>query len=398
MPFTPTTRSLAQVSEVPGFKIQELSGRKRTVWLTERAKPYGPITWEGEQRVKVTFPAGNPHGFATVQGPTEGETTIDGFWKDKYLGYNTGETAPINLYSRRNGAQLGEATPVTSVADAVALFDSIRSEGQVLEVSWGYVVRRGVLKKFTQKWHNIHDCEWSMAFVWTSKSRVETSPLFGPPAGQRELGSSLRDKLAKFARAVDAPKRLADGFMSELRNDIAAIAQFTYDIDESISGSIDAVSPTQLSGGVLAAIGSIRNIADTVSEKVQAQGFVGVMPDFDQVAASPWEQARESWLATIDPEEIFKAQLYERELITDARRLRDAAVAHQRAMSSSTSDTLGTYKAREGEDLRDVSQLYFGTPYEWRAIMIYNGLSSPELYGGQTIAIPRLDAVNPEVI
>jgi hypothetical protein len=149
---------------------------------------------------------------------------------------------------------------------------------------------------------------------------------------------------------------------------------------------------------VLAAIGSIRNIADTVSEKVQAQGFVGVMPDFDQVAASPWEQARESWLATIDPEEIFKAQLYERELITDARRLRDAAVAHQRAMSSSTSDTLGTYKAREGEDLRDVSQLYFGTPYEWRAIMIYNGLSSPELYGGQTIAIPRLDAVNPEVI
>jgi hypothetical protein len=147
-----------------------------------------------------------------VQGPTEGETTIDGFWKDKYLGYNTGETAPINLYSRRNGAQLGEATPVTSVADAVALFDSIRSEGQVLEVSWGYVVRRGVLKKFTQKWHNIHDCEWSMAFVWTSKSRVETSPLFGPPAGQRELGSSLRDKLAKFARAeADAVVPSLDG-------------------------------------------------------------------------------------------------------------------------------------------------------------------------------------------
>jgi hypothetical protein len=109
MPFTPATRSLAQVSEVPGFKIQELSGKQRTVWLTQRAKPYGPITWEGEQRVKVTFPAGNPHGFATVQGPTEGETTIEGFWKDKFLDYGTGETAPINLYSRRNGAQLRSA-------------------------------------------------------------------------------------------------------------------------------------------------------------------------------------------------------------------------------------------------------------------------------------------------
>lgn len=398
MPFTPTTRSLATVSEVPGFKIQELSGRKRTVWLTERAKPYGPIVWEGEQRVKVTFPAGNPHGFATVQGPTEGETTIEGYWKDKYLGYNTGETAPINLYSRRNGAQLGEATPVTSAVDAINLFDSIRSEGQPLEVSWGYVVRRGILKKLTQKWHNIHDCEWSMAFVWTSKSRVESSPLFGPPAGQQEIGSSLRDKLSNLARAIDAPRRLTDEFMTDLRNNIAMIAQFTYDVDESVSGLLDAGAPSQLSGGIQAAIGSIRNIADTVSEKIQSQGFIGAMPDFDQLAASPWEQAREQWLNSIDPEEIFKAQLYERELITDARRLRDAALAHQRAMESSPSDTLGTYRAREGEDLRDVSMLYFGTPYEWRALMLYNGLQSPELYSGQTIAIPRLDVANPEIV
>lgn len=158
------------------------------------------------------------------------------------------------------------------------------------------------------------------------------------------------------------------------------------------------MSPSQLTGGIRASLGTIKGLAETISERVQSEGFVGIMPDFDQVAASPWEQARQNWLDSIDPEQVLKAQIYEREVITDARRLRDAALAQQRAMSSSSSDTLGTYRAREGEDLRDVSQLYFGTPYEWRAIMIYNGLSTTELYNGQTIAIPRLDSINPEIV
>jgi hypothetical protein len=83
-------------------------------------------------------------------------------------------------------------------------------------------------------------------------------------------------------------------------------------------------------------------------------------------------------------------QLYVRETISDVRRLRDEAVIRQRALRDGPELVVGTYRAREGEDLRDVSIRYYGTPYQWRAIMIYNGLTETECYAGQLIAIPNL--------
>jgi nucleoid-associated protein YgaU len=89
-------------------------------------------------------------------------------------------------------------------------------------------------------------------------------------------------------------------------------------------------------------------------------------------------------------------RLYERETISDARRIRDESEARRRAMDASPGYTLGTYRAREGEDLRDVSRLYYGTPMQWRPIMLFNGMNTIELYTGQTIAIPRLDPDAPQ--
>ena len=43
-------------------------------------------------------------------------------------------------------------------------------QGQRVRVAWGPIVRFGHLKKFGQTWHNTHDLEWTVTFVWTSKS------------------------------------------------------------------------------------------------------------------------------------------------------------------------------------------------------------------------------------
>jgi hypothetical protein len=45
--------------------------------------------------------------------------------------------------------------------------------------------------------------------------------------------------------------------------------------------------------------------------------------------------------------------------------------------------------AMEGMDLRQVSQDVYGTPFEWRALMDYNGLTSSGLSAGQQVVVPR---------
>lgn len=407
------------IAEVPAFTIRELGGRNRAITLVGRALPYRPLSLEGEQRVKITNPAGNPIGYGTVMGSVEGETQIDGFWKDKYLNYSTAFAerpgqAPIILVQPRtpgaNGGALGDTspgtsgTPVTSAVDAINLLDSVRTEGQLLEVQWGYVIRRGYLKKLSQKWHNVHDCEWSANFAWVAKDRAPESPEFGPPAGQREVGTNLRSILRDAMRIMDAPRALMSEYMQEYRNFLNRIADASYSIDQSVTGLIDEVSPIRAASEIQTTLGGIAQGAFNIKDKTEADGFAGIFEDYRRAipfgsyigtnsgsADSRFAAAEQAALEAIDPEEVMKAQLYVRETVSDLRRVQDETEARRRYFEATPDRALGLYRAREGDDLRYVSQLYYGTPTQWRALMLFNGLDTTELYPGQTITIPRID-------
>lgn len=406
------------IAEVPAFTIEELGGRRRSVTLVGRGLPYRPLSLEGEQRVKITNPAGSPIGYGTVMGPTEGETQIEGFWKDKYLGYSTSFAerpgqAPIILVTPRRTSTNGSAgiegpgtsgTPVTSAVDAIALLDSIRSEGQLLKVQWGYIIRKGYLKKVSQKWHNVHDCEWSANFAWVAKDRAPDTPEFGPPAGQREVGMSLRSILRDAMRIMDAPRALMSEYMDEYRNFLNRIADASYSIDQSVTGLIDEASPIRAASQIQTTLGGIAQGAFNIKEQTESAGFAGVFEDYRRAipfgsyigtdsgsADSRFAAAEQAALDAIDPEEIMKAQLYVRETVSDLRRVQDEAEARRRYFIATPERSLGLYRAREGDDLRYVSSLYYGTPTQWRALMLFNGLDTTELYPGQTITIPRID-------
>lgn len=400
----------APVQEVPAFVIRETSGRKRTVALTSRGLPLGPLELKGTQRVKITNPVGNPEGWGNVMGPKEGETSIAGFWKDKYIGDTSrGGRSPIEMTSTSRGgspasgtgpgSQIG--TQVTSCVDAVALFDSIRREGQLLEVTWGYLIRRGYLTEFGQKWHNIHDCEWTAKFEWVSQARANASPEYGPPAGLLEAGNALRELLRRVSRILDTPSQIIGPMMEDFRNTVNRVNDFTRTVDESVSGFSEMISLADISTTIESLYGSIAAAAIHTKDVVEANSWPLLFSDpqrllpFTSYLAPPTDTAgadaaAAAALELIDPEKVVQMQLYVRETISDVRRLRDEAVIRQRALRDGPELVVGTYRAREGEDLRDVSIRYYGTPYQWRAIMIYNGLTETECYAGQLIAIPNL--------
>lgn len=389
-------------TEVPAFVIRELSGQRRAISLRDRALPYRPFSLEGEQRVKVSNPAGNPEGFGTVIGPTEGEAKIEGMWKDIFIGTNLSGRPMILTFAPRTGSNTaGEMTPVSNVIDAINLLDSFRIDGQLLEVEWGPVRRRGYIKKVTQKWHNIHDCEWGIDFAWVSRAIPAGRPSYAAPvAGHMDTGSNLRESIGRLMRALDAPGQLIDEQMSDLRSNINRLTDATYAIDNAISGALDSTAPSSIVGPVQALLGGVVADATSIYNSFENSGWSGALVDFRRFVpysqhisstnpTSAFDTADALLLEQIDPVQQMQGQLYESETRQDARATRDEAELRRRSMNSDDGSFVGIYRARGGEDLRAVSRLYFGTPDQWRQIMLDNAITESILAEGQEVRVYR---------
>lgn len=400
------------VSEVPAFIIKESAGRRRTVTLIGRGLPYRPFELDGEQRVKITNPAGNPEGFGTVMGPTLGESSLHGEWKDKFIGTGATEQPPVTMSQPRSAVSQARSattgTQVGSVQECVALFESIRDEGQLLEVTWGWVIRRGFMKKFTYKAHNIHDVEWDVTFAWISRALPTAMVEFGPPAGALETPGGIRGFLDQLNRIMDVPQTMIQESMSEYRQVLARISDATLSIEESASGISQATSPTQDVAQIKALLGGIVNGAEQIKESFETSGWAGTFQSPQQLlpfsnsvfpptdGGDRWRSRQDQIIDALDPEEVLKAQLYVEESIRDARRLRDEAEVRRRLLAAPAGQVMATHIAMDGEDLRDVSSIYYSNPYQWRTLLVYNGFSGVELVAGQTVLIPRIDPGSPE--
>lgn len=391
-------------TEVPAFVIRELTGQRRAVSLRDRALPYRPLVLEGTQRVKVAFPAGSPEGHGTVTGPTEEETEIEGMWKDVFIGTNLSSRPMILVFAGRSGANTaGSMTPIGTVVEALELIDSMRIDGQQVEVEWGPIRRRGFIKKFRYKYHNVHDAEWSLTFVWTSKGAPSPRPSFGSVApSQLDTGGSLRESVGRLLRALDAPGQVVEENMSELRNTINRVTDASLAIDQAIQGLFEQTAPRSVVGPVQGMLGGVVADATSLMNGFENSGWAGLFTDFRRIVpysqhfsstppTSAFDAADAVALNDIDPVQVLQAQLYGIEGRHDARRLRDEAEMRRRALLSEDGNFLGVYRARANEDLRAVSSLYFGNPDQWRQIMLDNALTSSILEEGQEVRIYRHD-------
>ena len=70
-----------------------------------------------------------------------------------------------------------------------------------------------------------------------------------------------------------------------------------------------------------------------------------------------------------------------------------AAQQQKQLIVSLTARVLAVFQARDGDDLRKVSRIYYGTPDDWQSLMLYNGLDDDELSAGQIIIVPASPAL-----
>lgn len=381
-------------SDAPTFTIEETTGPRRTITLVGRALPYRPLKLDGEQRVEVEYPSGSPEGVAQVFGPTEGDCTVAGFWKDKYLG------SPGTAF-KLDGA------PVTACVAAIEAMDSFRVQGQRVRVAWGPIVRFGHVKKFEQTWHNTHDVEWSVTFVWTSKSDYVQQSSLPIGDGLGSSASAFRRLVDGARRALQTPLALAAEYSDLVNSNLDRIGAFANELDDlSNAYARAAASPLQSLNRAESALLSIANIGGTVSDRMASSmpntlvaGLTRRFSGGSGEAALEGEARERAAMVFADELEaaafvdtfnrLVRAQTIQQEELRQMRKLRNEAVMRARMQTARPGDIQAQHIAREGEDLRDVSSIYYGTPGRWQALMLYNGLESSDLVPGQGVLIPR---------
>jgi hypothetical protein len=367
---------------VPAFIIKELTGRQRELRLTGRALPYAPLDLSGSLKAEITRYPGNPIATATVTGTEEDDTTVNGEWKDKFL-RGTAFVSSAETSTRPGPAQANGST-IETVERLVELVDNIRRSGQLLQVSWGRITRRGLLTSFKQSWKNTNDCAWTCTFQWVSQG--------DPPAPSPVVE---RPRPGDGHRAIRGTSNLLDASINDrpstptyrewFANVNRAVAQGQAAVNQygnAISGYVgDAQAPLDLARNCMSLCGSIVGSAQEVIDL------------FDFVAPEELFFGNFRDGKIVDNFALQVEQLaYRTEAVFNARVMkRQAAIERRNLGATLESDLLAIYYAKRGETLREVSTTYYGSPNNWRELLLYNDLKTPELSAGQLVLVPRMD-------
>lgn len=363
------------------FTIAELTGRQRILILRERALPYRPFSLTGAMRTTTTWYPGNPIASLQVLGNEEEPTTINGTWKDRFLrSIDDDGRAVIPQAVALLGIQGSGATQqVANVVELAKTVDSIRKEGQLIEVTWDQQVRHGILKQFKQNWMRPEVLEWEMTFEWNSQGEQEVPISFALEVDQNSMSADFNTLSDQLVTAAQAPFPLVEDFQRSLTqmtmtitDAVGSITDTTFHITNAVLAPADAAKRT------LAALETIKDGALRIENLVMSRVARSVISTED--------------IESIGLGETLTSESYCRGLRHSARSLRMTAAERGDELSrrGTEQEILAVFTAHENTDLRDVSMRFYQTQEEWRRLLKYNGLISSKLTAGMFILIPKL--------
>lgn len=375
------------------FLIKERTGQKRTLRLRERALPYRPFELGGTQRNVIEWYPGSPIGTLQVFGAKEEQTTINGMWKDAFLTSPTRGTAPAELDSSTTEQVDGEdvsgvaSEALTTARDLVKAIDSIRRCGQEVEVSWLDQVRRGILERFTAKFHTGHDVEWEAMFSWTSQgeSHDDVKMVDDTASDLGDIPNKVQGLLARILSTAADVIQQADDRSSDVLNKFNTLSAKIADLSDELTDAVVNVSQALSTPNEI--LKRVAGILDGI--KLEADDMVSLLED--QVDPLTLDSGRASIISSLQRNfgVTLGIRADARERSAAAAELRSLAAQQQNALLTRvTSTIINTFQARDGQDLRQVALEFYGTSDAWRGLMVYNNLRSSGLRAGQVVFVP----------
>lgn len=371
------------MAQPSSFLLQELTGPSNTLLLQGRALPYQPLSVGGSMRAEFTWYPGNPRATVQMLGAQEKPSTIRGMWKDRFIKSFTDPIPFLSIPALPVIGQSGVAKfnnqVVGDVMSLAKIVDDFRRRGQLIEMGWDEIIRHGIMTDFDQTWIRREDLEWEMVFQWISQGEPIAPLSFGFQIPALEIANRM---LAAF-EAVVAAAQAAFALVASVQNAISSAL-------DTIQEAVGAIQKTaeQANKAILAPVEAARTtLAALKTVKEQAREIANT------VTSLPGRALRNDVdIAEATQQQALEAEDFSRELRTEARRLAALAAreAQELAARSTDEEVIGVVSGRAGQDLRDISTQFFGTPDEWRRIADYNNVSSSRVEANQTILVPKL--------
>lgn len=345
----------------PRFEIEEVTGSLRRVSLAGRALPYQAVEWGGELRLKETYYPGNPEASIQLFGPKQKPTSIEGFWKDRFLSTSGVQATGFD--------GLGDPQNIVA-ASLIAAFKSLRDSANRLRVQWGEETRLGYLSEFSATYDRTEDVRWSCTFTWESEPRLTPSAVSTQPEADdvTEPFLELEDVGAQTPAAVlPEPAAAARGALARQRVGVGAVFDAIRSFQSSVSSVTESINASRK---LSAAANGIRDEANIVG---------------DQLNDKPYNyQTTSDGILTVLGVESWRRTYNKKQNDFASSSLRNASSISLNA----TPTSIATVVLPSDTTLRSLSLRYYGSSDDWWIIADANNLVESVARAGSVIVIP----------
>lgn len=390
------------------FTIRELTGQERTLRLAGRALPYQGVSFSGTMRAEFTWYPGNPEATVQLLGAAEDETTINGMWKDRFIGQTTpdGKEVQNTAIAQLDGVDIADAMKLCQTVD------DFRRQGQLVEVTWDEIRRHGIITRFVQKWIRRQDVEWELTFGWISQGEPTVPAVFANPADLSDVNQTITSNVSAMQELADTLQSridVAQDFLGNLNDKIVTALQTASNVTDALAGTVnDFTTSTNAAWRISSALQGLQDdmqsIIDVITQTPAATAAnfgintsgstpTSTAPPSTQVGVLQQAQTgAPNGPLSITVGKQLSYYSYVRSIERQARiTQRLAARRQQDILKSINPDIIGVFFARDATDLRNVSTQFYGTPNEWKRIAAYNNITTGSaLTAGQIVFIPIL--------
>jgi hypothetical protein len=421
----------ASDTTAPSFSLETLTAPYRKLILTGRALPYQGLKVVGKMKIESIYYPGNPVATQQVIGSEEGDTTINGIWKDRFVaaGNNPGGISPAQMITDSPGTIAANALSVWDLVDEV---DKMRRRAQPLRMTWGQVIRHGLISETEFNWLRQTDVEWKITFVWASQGE-DPGPFAIPPPSIQSAADALGGAVDTFS--ISARKiGLFDSLLSAAGGLFRLLSIFS-DALSLISSGIEIVSGVV--GGLASIVNSIYSAINDVRDAVQSivnsvngvvQAIQRVLGIFQYIAdqaqalldllgslvstdyfntrsllftpddLTDFGPAGAPQVAGITMGQLLAADTRNLELRRTARDLKRTAVTQAAALATQVqpAEMLAVFVSKSTTDLRRTASLYYGSQNSWSGLAQYNKVTTSQPAPGKLILVPRVLPAPPD--
>jgi hypothetical protein len=330
----------------------EPSGAASFEWTAElRSVPRRPWTFGTVVRNKRTDYPGGDDPTHQVFGPNSKDQALEGTWDDRY-----------------NGAGYARSTR--------RAFNDMVRRGNLVRIEFSGLAFLGLITDADYPYD--YDSKIGYRFTFSPQVEEDAMPLRLVGNADRPLSAqALVDNLSTDMDTLrdlraDAPGNFAGTVLAELDAGLATIEGAFAEIDGAVQQRI--VDPGEEARVSILRVGQLFG-----QVRSAATGALDLLIVWKADAQLAWRTAQE----------VIHFDRWVKEMGFNLRLLglhaHDSADEVQRRADP---EARGLYRPYQGEDLRGISQRFYGTPNQWRGIMTRNGLTSPILTGDELLILP----------